>query len=365
MSPREEQIRSLLCEEAVEWFVAHREELDVERREQFARWLQASPQHVEEYLGIVLTERDLRRAVAGKAGEPGRAVHGFERRRRAPVLRWRYAMAAAAGIVVASGLWMYQRIAPTPAVGPVQLATQHGEQLSERLADGSVLHLNTDTAVSIDFREGARRIDLRAGQAMFEVAHDPRRPFTVYAQSLVVTAVGTKFDVYQREDSLVVTVVAGTISVAPMGAAGGGAAALHTRRYWQRANNCALGAASGQVRAVASTRSERPRGCDGRLSSRTNPWASWRWNSAAMPRRPLSSRIPRCVRFQSVEPLLRTTLQPSSPSCAASTACGWTSGPRAPACGTGNLRGACLLERRRGAVPGHHGARGSVAFPAA
>ena len=223
MSPREEQIRSLVCEEAVEWFVAHRDDLDVEQREQFARWLQASPQHVEEYLGIVLTERDLRRAVAGKAGEPGRAVHGFERRRRAPVLRWRYAIAAAAGIVLASGLWMYQRIAPTPAVAPVQLATRHGEQLSERLADGSVLHLNTDTAVSIDFREGARRIDLRAGQAMFEV-HDPRRPFTVYAQSLVVTAVGTKFDVYQREDSLVVTVVAGTISVAPMGVAGGGVA---------------------------------------------------------------------------------------------------------------------------------------------
>ena len=119
MSAREEQVRSLMCEEAADWFLAHREDLDVERREQFARWLQASPQHVEEYLGIALTERELRRAVAGKAGESGRAVHGFERRRRAPVLRWRNAIAAAAGIVLALGLWMYQRIAPTPMAAPM------------------------------------------------------------------------------------------------------------------------------------------------------------------------------------------------------------------------------------------------------
>ena len=217
-----------MCDEAADWFLAHREDLGVERREQFASWLQASPQHVEEYLGIAFTERELRRAVAGKAGEPGRAVHGFERRRRAPVLRWRYAIAAAASIVLASGLWMYQRIAPTPLAAPMQLATQHGEQLSERLADGSVLHLNTDTAVSIDLRERTRRIDLEAGQAMFEVAHDPRRPFTVYAQSLTVTAVGTMFDVYQRKDSVVVTVLTGTVAVAPEEKASTGAAVPHS-----------------------------------------------------------------------------------------------------------------------------------------
>ena len=72
--------------------------------------------------------------------------------------------------------------------------------------------------------ERARRIDLRAGQAMLEVAHDPQRPFTVYAQSLAVTAVGTMFDVYQRDDSVVISVIAGTVAVAPVEAAVAGAA---------------------------------------------------------------------------------------------------------------------------------------------
>ncbi len=223
MSAREEQVRSLMCEEAADWFLAHREGLDVARREQFASWLQASPQHVEEYLGIALTARDLRRALAGAAIEQTRAVHGRDSRGLMPERRWRYALAAAAGIVLALGLWMYQRIAPPPPPAPIQLATRHGEQLSERLADGSVLHLNTDTAVSVDFQQHARRIDLKTGQAMFEVAHDRRRPFTVYAQSLAVTAVGTMFDVYQRTDSVVISVIAGTVTVAPVEAAGAGA----------------------------------------------------------------------------------------------------------------------------------------------
>ena len=223
MTPREEQIRSLLCEEAVDWFVAHREDLDLERREQFARWLQASPQHVEEYLGIALTARDLRRGLARAAVGARGEVRSGESRSPVPVRRWRYAAAAAAAIVLASGLWMYQRIAPTPLAAPVQLTTRHGEQLSERLADGSVLHLNTDTTVSIDLRERTRRIHLEAGQAMFEVAHDPRRPFTVYAQSLAVTAVGTMFDVYQHTDGVVISVISGTVAVAPVEAAGAGA----------------------------------------------------------------------------------------------------------------------------------------------
>ena len=122
MSAREQQMRSLLCEEAADWFLAHREGLDLARREQFASWLRASPQHVEEYLGIALTARDLRRTLTGAAGDPVPAVHGREQRRPAPAPRWRYAIAAAAGILLAMGLWTFQRFAPTPPSAPLQLS---------------------------------------------------------------------------------------------------------------------------------------------------------------------------------------------------------------------------------------------------
>ncbi len=74
-------------------------------------------------------------------------------------------------------------------------STQVGEQKTVSLADGSVLHLNTSTALEISYSEGRRDIRLLQGEAHFEVAHDQTRPFVVSAGSSQVTAVGTAFNV--------------------------------------------------------------------------------------------------------------------------------------------------------------------------
>ena len=64
-----------------------------------------------------------------------------------------------------------------------------------RLADGSVLYLNTDTAVTIRYSRTERLVVLKSGQAGFEVAHDPNRPFRVFAGPAEAVAHGTEFDV--------------------------------------------------------------------------------------------------------------------------------------------------------------------------
>ena len=64
-----------------------------------------------------------------------------------------------------------------------------------RLADNSVLHLNTDSAVTIRFSATERLVMLTAGQAEFEVTHDPARAFRVLGGAAEVIAVGTQFDV--------------------------------------------------------------------------------------------------------------------------------------------------------------------------
>jgi transmembrane sensor len=56
---------------------------------------------------------------------------------------------------------------------------------------------------------------LASGEADFEVAHAPERPFRVVAGSLEVIARGTQFDVRLRNDFTVVTVVAGRVAVEP------------------------------------------------------------------------------------------------------------------------------------------------------
>jgi len=73
--------------------------------------------------------------------------------------------------------------------------TSVGEHRVLSLADGSVIHLNTDSLVSVDFSNTRRDVNLLRGEAHFEVAHDEQRPFIVKAADNTVTAVGTAFNV--------------------------------------------------------------------------------------------------------------------------------------------------------------------------
>lgn len=108
-------------------------------------------------------------------------------------------------------------------------ATRAGERRDIRLADGSVLHLNTTTRVRVRFDADHRAIDLLSGEASFDVAHDRSRPFDVRVGDLVVRAVGTRFAIRMRPDQAELTVTEGKVAVrrdqAVMGyvAAGNGA----------------------------------------------------------------------------------------------------------------------------------------------
>jgi transmembrane sensor len=54
---------------------------------------------------------------------------------------------------------------------------------------------------------------LLQGQALFRVAKDASRPFIVKTGATLVRAVGTEFDVYQKRDGTVVTVVEGRVAI--------------------------------------------------------------------------------------------------------------------------------------------------------
>src|SRR5215470_9538290 len=64
MNAKEDRIRTLIAEEAADWFVANRAGLDPEETARFAAWLKASPTNVEEYLGVATITRDLREVCA-------------------------------------------------------------------------------------------------------------------------------------------------------------------------------------------------------------------------------------------------------------------------------------------------------------
>ena len=62
MSGNNERVRDFITEEAADWFVANRADLNEQESADFAAWLKASPAHVEEYLASRGVARDLRAA---------------------------------------------------------------------------------------------------------------------------------------------------------------------------------------------------------------------------------------------------------------------------------------------------------------
>jgi transmembrane sensor len=95
-------------------------------------------------------------------------------------------------------------------------ATVVGEQRTIALEDGSSVQLNTDSRLEVRYSAGARDLRLLRGEAYFEVAHNPARPFSVYGPDGVARAIGTAFVVRVGERSMDVTVTKGVVEVAAL-----------------------------------------------------------------------------------------------------------------------------------------------------
>jgi transmembrane sensor len=91
--------------------------------------------------------------------------------------------------------------------------TAIGEVRNVALADGSVLHLNSDSEAEVRFTNNGRKVRIMKGEASFDVAHDRARPFDVEVRSAVIRAVGTAFNVRMRTALVELTVTHGSVSV--------------------------------------------------------------------------------------------------------------------------------------------------------
>jgi len=227
--------REIIAQEAADWYLRNQEGLDARQREAFGRWLKESPVHVEEYLGMTQLANELPDASAdpevpldeliaqalAAPDDPVEPIAAYvppphERVTRGAPWLFGGAAAAAAGVIAVAFVWWggLLRVASTgPAEETWLFATEHGGQLTQRLADNSVLHLNTDTSVRVVFAPGRRWVDVERGQVEFDVMHDATRPFHVTAGTAEVVDVGTKFDVYLQSGSTLVTVVEGRVTV--------------------------------------------------------------------------------------------------------------------------------------------------------
>jgi len=281
----EDKVLTAIADEAAAWFVKNRSPaVTAAERAAFIAWLRESPVHVHEYLAIATLARDVEAVaresaaeleqvpaageavpagnvvdfgVAATAGRPLSDRSGRAARPRGFAVRL---AAAVAVVAIVAGFWALND-AGIFGEGRTYV-TGHGQQQTIRLADGSVLRLNSDSEARVHFSETERRVELRAGQALFEVAHEPRRAFRVLADGISIVAVGTQFDVYRQPNATVVTVVEGKVAVLPSAegfsgprSAGAATAAsiplgegeqLRVERRSQRPKVTKLGSASGK-----------------------------------------------------------------------------------------------------------------------
>lgn len=75
------------------------------------------------------------------------------------------------------------------------------------LSDGSVVYLDVGAKISVTMSPGERRLKLESGRALFDVAHDKTRPFSVSALGSQVVALGTRFQVELKEQERAVNVI--------------------------------------------------------------------------------------------------------------------------------------------------------------
>ncbi|KAF1717037.1 hypothetical protein CSC74_09255 [Pseudoxanthomonas yeongjuensis] len=141
-------------------------------------------------------------AVQQRRGQASRG--STRRRRRMPIALFASLFLCALSLGLAIRFWP----------DPQQLYQSGDRPYTIVLADGSRIQMDLATQLEVDLKPGKRDLRLLRGRAIFEVAHDAKRPFVVDAGGGRITALGTRFQVdRQDQGSVLVTLVEGSIAL--------------------------------------------------------------------------------------------------------------------------------------------------------
>ncbi|MBN7800087.1 FecR domain-containing protein [Algoriphagus aestuariicola] len=109
----------------------------------------------------------------------------------------------------------------TPATDEIQAHLTHtrrttgpGEKLTMILSDKTKVIINSESEISFSSDYGIKdRVITVKGEAFFDVASDPSRPFKVITEEVTTTALGTEFNVYSRNRDHRIALVEGKVAV--------------------------------------------------------------------------------------------------------------------------------------------------------
>lgn len=192
--------------------------------EAFAVWLAADPRHEEAYaraetlwdgLGE-LSEHDyaaaLKKATIGESfGQWRASAH----RLISSPFAWIGAATVAAAFAFTGPVFLNSS---SPEISTQITSTRFfettiSETATHALEDGTRITLGAASELKVEYSAADRSVLLLSGNAFFEVASNPSRPFRVQADDLNVRVTGTSFEVSQRDKRVRVAVAEGSVRV--------------------------------------------------------------------------------------------------------------------------------------------------------
>lgn len=193
--------------QAVEWYVRLHDSAATEvTRGEWQAWLQSDPAHAKAWERVETLRQRLSMAPPDLAAT---TIETARQQRRAAL--------KTLAVLVGAGVtgWGGYRASPLG----VDYSTSVGWRKRVTLPEGSLLVLDTDTRVDVQFDSHKRLIVLRQGAIFIETAKDARR-LSVQTAEGEIEALGTRFTVRQGNSLTQVSVEAHAVAVRPRLATG-------------------------------------------------------------------------------------------------------------------------------------------------
>jgi transmembrane sensor len=210
-----------IAETAAYWWVRHDAgAMTVREQQAFKVWHAASPEHRDAYeRAQTLWHGFEEEADSTELRALRTAALGVPRQNKvwprlvAVVLLFGVATSFAIKLASPGRIGLSSRISTAAQADREEHTTAGNERSTVTLSDGTIVTLNRDTTLDVAFTTAERRVRIMRGQAFFEVAKNPHRPFVVAVADRTVTALGTQFDVRSDPDRLEVILVEGKVAV--------------------------------------------------------------------------------------------------------------------------------------------------------
>ena len=209
MSPvNSKPVSAQVLDAAIAWQLSLDSGNPVER-EEFAKWHAAHEEHARAWrqLGML----DQRFSVAS-----GPARTALLQSREGIRRRVRKLGSGLASVVAVLGLALFagERYLPID-YWLAEQRTATGEQRTIRLDDGTLINLNTHSAVDVRFDEKQRLVILQEGEILIETGHGDARPFIVETREGSMRALGTRFLVKREEQGTRLSVLQSAVAAHP------------------------------------------------------------------------------------------------------------------------------------------------------